>query len=163
MSKFTDDVAKKTESFIDRLKVPEFSIENLHREIISLDNLQTLTNRELEEQLSLFGGYKSYLEAQLGQVESKKGAIEASYDAGLDQAMFIAEKAYLNKGLKKPNKESLKGEALDGNVSLNELRKGLIETEALATRVKRLRDAYVSQYATVSRVIALRATVPDQI
>ena len=73
MSKFTDDVSKKTESFIDRLKVPEFSIENLHREIISLDNLQTLTNRELEEQLSLFGGYKSYLEAQLGQVESKKG------------------------------------------------------------------------------------------
>ena len=69
----------------------------------------------------------------------------------------------LNKGLKKPNKESLKGEALDGNIPLNELRKGLIETEALATRIKGLRDAYVSQYATVSRVIALRATVPDQV
>ena len=69
MSKFTDDVANKTEYFIDRLEIPEFSIENLHREIILLENLQTLTNRELEEQLSVFGGYKSYLEAQLGQVE----------------------------------------------------------------------------------------------
>jgi flagellar biosynthesis/type III secretory pathway chaperone len=163
MSKFTDDVANKTEYFIDRLEIPEFSIENLHREIILLENLQTLTNRELEEQLSVFGGYKSYLEAQLGQVESRRGAIEASYNAGLDQEMFITEKAYLTKGLKKPNKESLKGEALVENKALNELRKGLIETEALATRIKGLRDAYVSQYATVSRVIALRATVPDQV
>ena len=65
--------------------------------------------------------------------------------------------------MKKPNKESLKGEALVENKALNELRKGLIETEALATRIKGLRDAYVSQYATVSRVIALRATVPDQV
>jgi|TARA_R110000744_G_scaffold16671_2_gene45709 flagellar biosynthesis/type III secretory pathway chaperone len=163
MSKFTDDVANKTEYFIDRLEIPEFSIENLHREIILLENLQTLTNRELEEQLSVFGGYKSYLEAQLGQVESRRGAIEASYNAGLDQEMFITEKAYLTKGLKKPNKESLKGESLVENKALNELRKGLIETEALATRIKGLRDAYVSQYATVSRVIALRATVPDQV
>jgi len=125
MSKFTDDVANKTEYFIDRLEIPEFSIENLHREIILLENLQTLTNRELEEQLSVFGGYKSYLEAQLGQVESRRGAIEASYNAGLDQEMFITEKAYLTKGLKKPNKESLKGESLVENKALNELRKGL--------------------------------------
>jgi len=163
MSKFTDDIANKTEYFIDRLEVPDFSIEHLHREIIMLENLQELTNWELEEQLSVFGGYKSYLEAQLGQAESRRGTIEASYDAALAHAMFQTEKTYLDKGLKKPNKDSLKGEALEGNIPLNELRKGLIESEALAVRLKGLRDAYVSQYNTVSRVIAIRSISYDQV
>ncbi len=163
MSKFTDDVAARIEAFIDRLSVPEFSIENLTREKIPLENLQDLTNKGLEEQLSLFGGYKSYLEAQLGFAESKRGTIESSYDAALSHAMFTVEAEYLKKGQKKPNKDSLKGEALIDNKDLNDLRKALIENEAFTTRVKGLRDSYASQYSTVSRVIALRATVPDQV
>ena len=77
--------------------------------------------------------------------------------------MYLIEKGYLDKGLKKPTKESIRGEALNGNKDLNNLRKELTESEALSTRIKGLRDAYVSQYAAVSRVIALRATVPDQV
>ena len=75
MSKFTDDLIERVENYVDRLDVPEFSIEKLIREIIPLENLQDLTNKELEEQLSFFGGYKSYLEAQLGIVEAKSGAL----------------------------------------------------------------------------------------
>lgn len=163
MSKFTDDLVAKIERYVDYLAVPEFSIEKLTREEIPLENLQDLTNKELEEQLSLFGGYKSYLEAQLGLVEAKRGALEASLEALLTRTMYKTEKKYTDKGLKKPTKDSLKGEAVENNEQLQGLTKELIQSEALSTRVKGLRDAYSSQYAAVSRVIALRATVPDQI
>ena len=163
MSRFTDDVKARINVFVAQLKVPEFSIEKLERETIALENLQDKSNKDLEEQLSFFGGYKSYLEAQLGEVESEKGAIEASYEAALSQSMYFTEKEYVAASVKKTNKDFLRGEALDGNEELNALRKHLIEKEALATRIKGLRDAYVSQYATVSRVIAIRAASSDQV
>ena len=162
MSKFTDDVATRVSNFVNRLAVPEFSIENLQREEVPLENLQMLTNKDLEEQLSFFGGYKSYLEAQLGWQESERGTIESSYEAQLDRAMYVTEKKYLDKGLKKPNKDSLRGEAIFDNAELNALQKALVERTALCVRIRGLRDSYVSQYATVSRVIAIRATVQDQ-
>ena len=71
---------------------------------------------------------------------------------------YTLEQKYRSANGRKPVKESLRGEALASNPNLGNLRKELIQTDALYIRTLGLRNAYKIMWDTVSRVIALRTS-----
>jgi hypothetical protein len=144
------------------LSVPSFDIDESDITPIQLENLYRATNSQLEEYLAKFGGYKAYLEAKLSEVASEKSLYESAFEAGLNKAYYELEKAYKNENHRKPNKESLKGEAFSRNGLLRDTYQKMIEVEALFIRIEGLKNAYTSAFNAVSRIVALR-TLREQV
>lgn len=150
------------DDFVDGLHVPFLNIDLSERKDLNLAGLSNATNEQLEEYLDVFGGYKSFLEGQLGVVESKRGVLDEAFDEGLFKMYFVLTERYRNEGAKVPTKETLRGQALSENTSLKEIREKLIEMESICKRVQGLKDSYASAFNTISRIVALRSTMKDQ-
>jgi hypothetical protein len=156
-----DGSLQKVKSKLDSMRIPELTMD---QEIVDVDlgDLHNCTNAQLEEKLTLFGGYKSYLETELSKVASEKGLCEAAFDAGMQKAQFALEQKYKRDNARKPNKEILRGEVLTAFPILRNTYQRLIECEALYTRLEGVKNGYASAYSTASRIVSLR-TMREQV
>ena len=68
------------EDFVQNLNIPPFSKDVTKEYGLDFTNLMNSDNRKLEEFLTMYGGYRAYLEYQLADITAKKSAIEAAFD-----------------------------------------------------------------------------------
>ena len=108
---------------VDALGLPLFHVDLSERRELNFSKLTNYENKELEDFLTMYGGYKGYLET---------------------------------KDKKKPTREELRGEIMTKFEALRELRRDLIEQQALLKKSTGLLNTYTTAYNTVSRVVALR-------
>ena len=91
--------------------------------ILELKDIHNCDNEGLEECLSKYGGYKSYLESQLAYIDAKSCILKTSFEESLAKKMYLLEEEYADSKKKKPNQIALRGEVLFNNPSLEFLRK----------------------------------------
>ena len=151
----------EADQFIEELSVPALGKEVTKEYGLDFTNLMNVDNKQLEEFLTMFGGYRAYLENQLADITSKKGAIEAAFDEGYAAAIFRLAEERQNQGKKKLTREEVRGAALVRYDSLRELRREVIEQEAVHTKVSGLLNAYKAAYDAVSRIVTLRTLGRD--
>ena len=156
---------RKVENYVRGLNVPSLIIssEIAAPSHIDLVDMHKSTNEQLEEYLSLFGGYRAYLDAQLSELESKRGTFESLFEEGLSKALYNLELEYRKSGEKKPIKEVLHGEALSKSDTLRRTRQDLIEVEAFCARITTLRDSFKVAFDTTSRIVSLRISSREQV
>ena len=141
---------------IEDMGVPKLNVDLEEREHLDFSDLMNSSNRELEEFLIVYGGYKAYLETRVADVKAKRSALSAAFDEGYATALSrIAEERELE-GKKKLTRDEIRGVALDNYSQLKELRQEIIEQEALEIQVDGLLNTYTTAYNTVSRVVTLR-------
>ena len=156
-------VLRRVDSYFEQLELPQLEADLEAPKIIAISDLEDCTNKDLENYLLLFGGFRSYLDTKLASVESRKTILEASFEEGLNRMLYILEEKYGDEGRRRPNKESLCGEAIASNSSLKRTRQELIEEEGMYVRLSGIRNAYKSMYDAVSRVVALRVSSGEQV
>ena len=148
---------ERAEEFVEDLAIPPLGKEVTKEYGLDFTNLMNVDNKQLEEFLTMFCGYRAYLEHQLADVTSKKGAVEAAFDEGYATAIYRLAEEREQAGKKKLTREEVRGAALDKYDTLKELRREVIELETIHTKVAGLLNAYKSAYDAVSRVVTLRA------
>ena len=153
----------KADEFLDDLMVPAIGKEVTKEYGLDFSNLMNAESRQLEEFLTMFGGYKAYLETQLADISAKKNAVEAAFDEGYATAIFRLAEEREEEGKKKLTREEVRGAAMSKYDQLKELRREVIEQEIVHTRVAGLLSAYKAAYDAVSRVVTLRTYGNDSI
>ena len=146
----------KADQYIEDIHIPSMKINLEEREELDFSNLMNADSKQLELFLSVYGGYKAHLERELADVEAKKGAFEAAFDEAYSSAIFILADERETAGKKKLTRDEVRGAAFGRYDELKNLRKRVIEQEAIYTRVEGLLKAYSSGFQTISRVVALR-------
>ena len=124
-------------------------------EHLEFADLMNADNRQLEAFLVMYGGYKAYLESQVADCEAKCGALTAAFDEGFVTALHRLNEERPS-GVRKPTKDEIRGEIMDRYDQLRELRREVIEQEALRKNMIGLLNTYKAAYDAVSRVVALR-------
>ena len=98
---------------IEDMGVPKLNVDLEEREHLDFSDLMNSSNRELEEFLIVYGGYKAYLETRVADVKAKRSALSAAFDEGYATALSrIAEERELE-GKKKLTRDEIRGVALD--------------------------------------------------
>ena len=141
---------------LDSLGFPVFKVDLTEREDLEFSKLTNYDNKQLEEFLTMYGGYKGYLETKISDIEATVGALEAAFTESYNTALFKVVKEYEDNNKKKPTKEELRGEIFSRFDALKELKRDLIEEQALLKRISGLLNTYTTAYNTVSRIVALR-------
>ena len=141
---------------IDSLSLPNFKVDLNDREDLTFSSLTNYTNKELEDFLTMYGGYKGYLETRVADIEAIVGVLDASFNESYHTALFKVTQEYDEQGKKKPTREELRGEILTKYETLRDLRKDLIGQQALLKKMQGLLNTYTTAYNSVSRVVALR-------
>ena len=142
--------------YVDSLMVPTLEVNLDEREHLEFSDLMNATNKELEEFLVVYGGYKAYLESQMADAQAKKNALNAAFDEGYATAVSRVADEREETGNKKFTREEIRGVVMDKYESLRELRREIIEQEATYVKMSGVLSAYTSAYHTVSRIVALR-------
>ena len=73
----------RADEYLADLVVPRFKMDLEADPTLDFANLMDADRKALEEFLSVYGGYKAYLECQLADVEAKKTALESYFDEGM--------------------------------------------------------------------------------
>lgn len=146
----------KAQRHIEDLMVPALGKDVIKEYGLEFSNLMNEDNRKLEEFLTAYGGYKAYLETQVAEVSSKKNALEAAFDEGYATAIFKLAEEREEEGKKKLTREEVRGAAMSTYAQLRELKREIIEQDAVYTRVVGLLSAYKAAYDAVSRIVTLR-------
>lgn len=141
---------------IEDMGVPKLNVDLEEREHLDFSDLMNSSNRELEEFLIVYGGYKAYLETRVADVKAKRSALSAAFDEGYATALSRIAEERESEGKKKLTRDEIRGVALDNYSQLKELRQEIIEQEALEIQVDGLLNTYTTAYNTVSRVVTLR-------
>ena len=146
----------KAQKELDSLGLPIFTVDLSDRPDLEFSKVMNSDNKELEAFLTMYGGYKGYLETKVSDIESTVGALDAAFTEGYNTALFKIVQEYDQKDKRKPTKEELRGEILSKFESLKELKRDLIEQQALLKKTDGLLNTYTTAYNTVSRIVALR-------
>ena len=146
----------KAQKEVDSLGLPPLAVDLSENNSLEFSKINTYDNKILADFLAMYGGYKAYLETKIADIESKVGALEASFNEGYSTALFRIVKEYGDKDLKKPTKDELRGEVMEKYETLRELKKDLIEQQATLKKTEGLLNTYTTAYNTVSRVVTLR-------
>ena len=141
---------------MDGLNIPNFNMDLTPREDLDFSNLMNAENPQLETYLTMYGGYKAYLETKVADIEATVGAFDAAFSEGYNTALYKVTKEYEETGKKKPTKEELRGEILSKFTSLKEQKQELIDQQTILKKITGLLNTYTTAYNTVSRVVALR-------
>jgi len=141
---------------LDALGLPVFKVDLAEREELNFSKLMGYDNKNLEDFLTMYGGYKGYLETKISDIEAIVGALEAAFTESYNTALFKIAKEYEDNNKKKPTKEELRGELFSRFDALKELKQRLIDKEVLYKKTAGLLSTYTTAYSTVSRVVALR-------
>lgn len=146
----------KVQNEIADMGVPSLKVDLNEREHLEFSDLMNTSNRDLEEFLIVYGGYKAYLETRIADVKAKRSALSAAFDEGYATALSRIAQEREDDGKKKFTREEIRGVALDNYPQLKELRQEVIEQEALEIQTDGLLNTYTTAYNTVSRVVTLR-------
>jgi len=146
----------KAQKGIDSLGLPIFNVDLSERLDLEFSKVMNSDNKELEAFLTMYGGYKGYLETKVSDIEATVGALDAAFTEGYNTALFKIVNEYDEKAKRKPTKEELRGEIFSKFESLRELKRDLIEQQALLKKTDGLLNTYTTAYNTVSRIVALR-------
>ena len=146
----------KAQKELDSLGLPIFTVDLSDRPDLEFSKVMNSDNKELEAFLTMYGGYKGYLETKVSDIESTVGALDAAFTEGYNTALFKIVQEYNQQDKRKPTKEELRGEIFSRFESLRELRRDLIEQQALLKKTDGLLNTYTTAYNTVSRIVALR-------
>ena len=142
------------DNFISSLNLPRINIDLKEREDLDFSRLTHYDNKEVEDFLAIYGGYKAYLEIKTTQIESKVSILKASFE---DLYSIQAHKVVsMHKSGRKPTKEEIRGQIMGENDELSDLSEEIIELEAILKREMGLLKAYDTFYSTVSRIVTLR-------
>jgi len=158
MDKVTSRVLSKADEYLTDMLVPTFKMDLESKPELEFANLMDADRRALEEFLSVYGGYKAYLECQIADAEAKKTALESYFEEGYAKASYRVNADREEEGKKKLTREEVRGAVLDSYEELWALRQEVIEQEAIYAKVKGLLTAYTSAFNAVSRVVALRTS-----
>ena len=158
MDRVTSRVLSKADEYLTDMLVPTFKMDLESKPELEFANLMDADRRALEEFLSVYGGYKAYLECQIADVEAKKTALESYFEEGYAKASYRVNTDREEEGKKKLTREEVRGAVLDSYEELWALRQEVIEQEAIYAKVKGLLTAYTSAFNAVSRVVALRTS-----
>ena len=142
--------------YVDSLMVPGLSVNLEDREHLEFSDLMNASNRDLSEFLVAYGGYKAFLESQIADAQAKKNALTAAFDEGFATAVFRIADERETAGQKKLTRDEIRGAVMDKYEQLKELKREIIEQEAIETRINGLLNTYTTAYNTVSRVVTLR-------
>ena len=143
-------VLAKADDYLADLLVPRFKVDLDAEPSLEFANLMDADRKALEEFLSVYGGYKAYLESQVADEEAKNTALESYFDEGYAKASFRVNNDREEDGKKKLTREEVRGAVLDGFEELWELRQAVIEQEAIYIKVKGWLTAYSSAFNAVS-------------
>ena len=141
---------------VEALGLPNFNVDLEERTDLEFSKLTNYDNKELEDFLTMYGGYKGYLETRVSDIEATVGALDAAFTEGFNTALFRVAQEYDGQGKKKPTREELRGEIISRFDSLRELKQDLIGHQALLKKTSGLLNTYTTAYNTVSRIVALR-------
>ena len=158
MDKVASRVISKADDYLTDMLVPTFKMDLESKPELEFANLMDADRRALEEFLSVYGGYKAYLECQVADTEAKKTALESYFEEGYAKASYRVNSDREEAGKKKLTREEVRGAVLDGFPELWALRQEVIEQEAIHAKVKGLLTSYTSAFNAVSRVVALRTS-----
>ena len=152
------DALTKAKSYMDTLEIPEFvtGFESGDYKAPTFKDLITATPDQIGKYLIYFGAYRALLEQHVADLESRKGAMAAHFDEIYNVMSFELLKEYDMKGEKRPTKESTRGEIFLKNDDLGDLRRNIIEIEAMYQQALGRLKLYTSAVATISRVITVR-------
>ena len=142
------------DNFISSLNLPRINIDLKEREDLDFSRLTHYDNKEVEDFLAIYGGYKAYLEIKTTQIESKVSILKASFE---DLYSIQAHKVVsMHKSGRKPTKEEIRGQIMGENDELSDLSEEIIEFEAILKSEMGLLKAYDTFYSRVSRIVTLR-------
>ena len=142
--------------FIDDLLIPSIGKELAVDQNLDFPNLMNADNKQLESFLTMYGGIKMYLETQLADIEATKNALEASFNESYSTAIYRIAEEREEEGKKKFTQNEIRGAVLDKYETLKELRRDIIEQEAIHRKMIGLKEAYSQGFSTVSRIVSLR-------
>ena len=134
------------ETFITELSIPAIGKEVTKDYSVDFTNLMNATNSQLEEFLTMFGGYKAYLENQLADVTATKTALEAAFNERYSTAIYKLADEREEEGKKKLTREEVRGAAFERYPNLTELRKEIIGQEAIHIKVELLMLAFYAAF-----------------
>ena len=146
----------QADNFIENLMVPSIGKELAVDQNLDFPNLMNADNKKLEQFLTMYGGIKMYLETQLADIEATKNALDAAFNESYSTAIYRLVVEREEEGKKKFTRDELRGAILDKYESLKELRRDIIEQEAIHRKVSGLKEAYAQGFQTVSRIVSLR-------
>ena len=147
---------EQADAFIKNLAIPVVGEEVTTEYGLDFTNLMNADNKELERFLTMYGGYKSYLETELSGVTATKTALDAAFNEKYSTAIYTLAEDREQQGKKRLTREEVRGAAFSIYPGLIELRKQIIDQEAIYIRVSGLLNAYKSAYDAVSRIVTLR-------
>jgi hypothetical protein len=147
---------EQADAFIKNLAIPVVGEEVTTEYGLDFTNLMNADNKELERFLTMYGGYKAYLETELSGVTATKTALEAAFNEKYSTAIYTLAEDREQQGKKRLTREEVRGAAFSIYPGLIELRKQIIDQEAIYIRVSGLLNAYKSAYDAVSRIVTLR-------
>ena len=84
----------KAQKEIDNLGVPIFKTDLSEREELNFSTISQYSDKELEDFLTMYGGYKAYLETKVSDIEATVGAFEAAFTEGYNTALYKITKEY---------------------------------------------------------------------
>jgi len=113
-----------------------------------LDNAAHCSAAQLTPLLQEYGAYVGFLEAQVGLLLGRRGALKSAYDAAVMVHSAQAETTGTGK-----DKE---GQALLESETLRQTKRLFIETDMLYETAKGMCTGYVKAYEAVSRIISVR-------
>ena len=151
---------RNAEKEMDALNIPNFNMDLTPREDLDFSNLMNAENTQLETYLTMYGGYKAYIETELADQEAIVGALEASFVEDYSIAHFKVGREYTELSMRKPTKEELRGEILTKFPDILAAKQKIIDEKVKLEKVSGLLNTYTTAYNTVSRVVALRTFRP---
>ena len=112
-----------------------------------------VSNKKLEQYLTIYGGFKGQLEQRVADMETRRVAIEAQFTENYNIAFADLLASYQGR---KPTKDECRGIIMKSNEGLAQLQRDLIDVTTIKNKLDSQLRLYTQCWATVSRIVALR-------
>ena len=139
-----------------KLNVPSLKWDLEEKPHLQFAEAWRQTNEGLQEYLTMYGNYKSYLEYTLSDVQAQAKLLADQFDEAMSVTMYKFVKE--NTDAKRMVKEQVKGAVINANPSLKDHANELRMAQAEVIRLEGLLASYTTAFNTISRIISLRVT-----
>ena len=139
-----------------KLNVPSLKWDLEEKPHLQFAEAWRQTNEGLQEYLTMYGNYKSYLEYALSDVQAQAKLLADQFDEAMSVTMYKFVKE--NTDAKRMVKEQVKGAVINANPSLKDHANELRMAQAEVIRLEGLLASYTTAFNTISRIISLRVT-----
>lgn len=142
-----ETVEKNVEAFVADLGIPEIGVSRTEiKEDILPTDPSNISGQDLSTKLFEYSAYVSYLDAELGRLDSLRTAISSELEGS------ISRTAHTNQISRPKAKTLLLGE----QKHLNEAEQRLVELDSTYARIVGLRDGYSVRLQACSRELTRR-------